>query len=501
VIKIVALALSAALALALIPGNPALAQHPSLQERIDRASAGATLTVDGGVYRENIVIDKPLSLAGMGWPVIDGGGSGDVVTITADDVTLSGFTIRGSGRAFSQEPAAVRVVGAHNATITGNRIEDSHFGVHITESHHATITGNTIDIGEGVDLARQRHGVYLWQVEHSVVATNTIRNTADGIHLEFAHNNGIGRNIVEQSRYGLHLMYAHNNSIVGNTVRDNLAGAVLMFSHGLVLKDNEITNNREGATGAGILLKDVDDIFAEGNTVIRNKYGLTAEGTPQSVGATAIFMRNLFALNDTGLGMMSNSPIHFTENAMIENAVQVKALGGRLASALLSGHGATAASTGHADHAMPAGAAAEASLPGGVSWAGNYWSDYRGYDANGDGLGDQPYEPRPQLAGMLAGNDNLRLFQFTIAQQAIDRAAEMFPVFRYEPVLRDETPLMQAPGPALPRQAGMNHGLFVISALLVLLSAALLHSILDLDQAAVFRGRRQLPPEAERSGA
>ena len=56
-------------------GQSAAASAPSsLQEQIDRAQPGDTLIVDGGVYYEHIVIDKPLTLKGRNGPVIDGEG-------------------------------------------------------------------------------------------------------------------------------------------------------------------------------------------------------------------------------------------------------------------------------------------------------------------------------------------------------------------------------------------------------------------------------------------
>ena len=468
----------------------------SLQERVDSAAPGATLNVDGGTYHETIVIDKPLSLAGTGLPVIDGDGRGDVVTITADNVSLSGFEIRGSGTAVSREPAAVKVENAHGVTLRANRIRDSHFGIHVTASHHATIAFNDIDAGSNTPIERRGHGIYLWEAGDSVIHGNTIRHAADGIHLEFSDGNGIGQNVVEESRYALHLMYSNNNKTLSNQFRHNLAGLVFMFSRDLLVKDNEIASNRRGATGAGLLLKDVDNIFVEGNTVVRNKYGLTAEGTPQAPGSTAVFLRNLFALNDTGLGLMSNAPITFVENSMVENTVQVKALGGDLGGEVLPGHGAAAPAPvqadtgGHAGHpangATIDGAQAQAgALPETAAWTvggrGNYWSDYRGYDANGDGVGDRPYRPEPAFAGGLTDNDTLRLFQFTLGQQAIDAAAKMFPLFRYGSVIEDSGPLMSPVGPAIPDERGVNTSLIVVSGLLLLLAAAILQSFLGLD--------------------
>ncbi len=425
-----------------------------LQSRIDRAPAGDTLVVEGGSYSGNIRIDKPLSLVGHGWPVIDGGGSGDVLTITASDVFVSGFVVRGSSHALTTEPAAIKVKGADRVQVVGNRLLDSHFGVHLTNSHENTIEGNVLDLGGGTSQARRGHGLYLWQVGHSAVRQNDIRNAADGIHLEFSETNVIADNAVTGSRYGIHFMYANGNKVLRNQIKRNLAGAVLMFSHEVIVKDNVIEENRQGATGAGILVKDCDNLFVEGNRLVRNKFGISVEGSPQSAGASAVFLRNLLALNDTGISVMSNSPITFVENAVVENGLQVRAMTSAAAAQMLGGHGgASDGSTDHSQHQQGAvTTTTDAQAPSGPKsavWAaegrGNYWSDFRGYDANGDGVGDRPYEARPAFAGRLESNDGLRAFRLTLAQQAIDAAATMFPISRRAPVLTDAAPLMSPP--------------------------------------------------------
>lgn len=45
-----------------------LADYTSIQDAIDRASAGATIVIDAGVYFENLVIDKPVHLVGPSDP-------------------------------------------------------------------------------------------------------------------------------------------------------------------------------------------------------------------------------------------------------------------------------------------------------------------------------------------------------------------------------------------------------------------------------------------------
>jgi nitrous oxidase accessory protein len=489
VVTVLALVLSGAIALTGPPGRhgpPVYAAFHTLQQQIDQARPGDTITIDGGRFNERITIDKPLTLIGRSNPVIDGGGQGDVLTITSSDVFVSGFTIRGAGQAMSKEPAAVKVSGATGVTLTGNRIEASRFGIYLLESHEAQVDHNVIDLGAKIPVERRGHGIYMWQSGHSAIRHNTIRNAADGVHLEFSATNVISDNKVSDSRYALHFMYANDNKVLRNTFRNNLAGAVLMFSRELIVKDNELSSNRAGATGAGMLLKDIDNLYVEGNKIERNKYGITAEGTPQSAGASAVFYRNLIALNDTGLGLMSNAPITFVENSMIDNSVQVKALGGAITS--LSGHDVKAPAdvqappAGGHDHAAAGQQAGPSgpnvALPAGAAWSangrGNYWSDYRGYDADGNGVGDKPYQPRPPFAGRLTGKDALRLFQFTPAQEAIDAAADMFPVYRYTPVIEDPAPLMRPPVTLAASSDSFDGGVLLASAGLLALAGAAL---------------------------
>ena len=359
----------------------------------------------------------------------------------SDDVIVSGFELRNSGHAVSQEPAAIKMDGFDRAKITGNRIRESYFGIHITDSNASTVRENDIKTGEGVPQQRRGHGLYLWQVYDATISGNDVSYAADGIHLEFAEHNFVFDNTVRDSRYALHLMSSNRNTIVSNTLTHNLMGAVLMFSHELIVKDNELSANRAGATGAGMLLKDCDNFFAEGNRLLRNKYGMTVEGTPQSKGTTAIFRQNTFALNDTGLALTTSSPITFVENAVIDNTVQVKAIVRQRrrdprAARLPCRPTAARIRVG-------------LSLPPAAVWSsngrGNFWSDYRGYDANSDGVGDRSYLPRASFAGRLEDDETLRFFQYTLAQQAIDMAADMFPVYRYGAVIQDEHPLMAPP--------------------------------------------------------
>ena len=65
--------------------------HSSLQSAIDEASPGDLIVVSDGIYHENVDLNKPLTLRGMGSkerPVLDAGGKGPAITISADGVAI-----------------------------------------------------------------------------------------------------------------------------------------------------------------------------------------------------------------------------------------------------------------------------------------------------------------------------------------------------------------------------------------------------------------------------
>jgi nitrous oxidase accessory protein len=78
-----------------------------------------------------------------------------------------------------------------------------------------------------------------------------------------------------------------------------------------------------------------------------------------------------------------------------------------------------------------------------ITWTNNDFDDYRGYDLDGDGIGDVPYELR-SLSSQLTGRfPDLEFFRGTPAFAAIDIASHVMPLFRTSTVLVDETPSMR----------------------------------------------------------
>ena len=117
-----------------------------IQDLIDNASVGDTIYIPSGTYYENIIINKSISLIGedKNTTIIDGGGDKDVVSISADEVHISGFTIQNSGCGRYPYYAGIKIHSISN-NITGIIISlNKGDGIFLNSSNSNTITDNII---------------------------------------------------------------------------------------------------------------------------------------------------------------------------------------------------------------------------------------------------------------------------------------------------------------------------------------------------------------------
>lgn len=383
-----------------------------LQELVDATDTGGTLEVPAGVYSGPVEIDRTMTVRGIGSPVVDGGGDGDVFHVSAPDVTIEGFIIRNTGASLDQENSGVSSDMAPRLVVRDNVFEDVLFGIFARNSAEALISGNEVG-AKDLPLGRRGDGIRLWESPRSIVEHNTITGGRDTV-MWFADEVIVRDNVVSGGRYGLHFMYSDGAVIERNHVSDNSVGMFLMYSLDLTLRDNVLEDNY-GPSGYGIGLKDVDGVTASGNRLLGNRIGLYLDNSPSAEGVVQHFESNVFAYNRTGVAFLPSVRNNiFTGNAFVDNGEQVG----------VQGTGAFSGNTWAVD---------------GV---GNFWSDYAGFDADDDGIGDIEYQSRELFSELTDTHPQLRFFDETPAARAVDVAANLFPVFRPRPKLTDPAPLM-----------------------------------------------------------
>ena len=123
---------------------PSGCDYTRIQLAINAADPGDTIEVHSGTYYENVDVNKQLILRGIdtgtGKPVVDAGGSGSAITLSADGITLEGFATTNSGSSWGD--AGIKVT-SNNNTITGCTASNNYWGICLdSSSSNNTITGN-----------------------------------------------------------------------------------------------------------------------------------------------------------------------------------------------------------------------------------------------------------------------------------------------------------------------------------------------------------------------
>jgi nitrous oxidase accessory protein len=237
----------------------------------------------------------------------------------------------------------------------------------------------------------------------------------------YSDNTRIEGNTVTDSRYGLHFMYASGSEVVGNTLHRNAVGAYAMYSSDLTYSRNEFTGNH-GPSGYGLALKESSRISIRDNVVAGNRTGLYFDNSPLAPDSFNDVERNVVANNDIGVAFVPSTKRNvFTSNRFEDNFQQVAVV----ASGTFEGNVWTR------------------------DGVGNFWSNYAGFDADRDGVGDVPHAEVSLFHSLLETEPMLRLFSLSPAQTALDLAARAFPAFLPPPTLVDTAPMTRAPQAAL----------------------------------------------------
>jgi len=223
------------------PGN-----YTRIQDAIDNASDGDTIFVYSGTYFENVVINKDaISLMGedRNTTIIDGGGTGDVVYISAYGENISGFTIQHSGGA-QWVDAGIDVYTNWN-NISGNIVKDNGlYGIQLTGSSRNIIYGNLIhnNYDDGISI--------LYSSNYNTILNNTVDdNLGDGISIKYSSDNLVSQNIITNNHNNAGIVLynsANNNTVCRNIIANYFQGIISKFSadNNIIYHNNFINNTQ-----------------------------------------------------------------------------------------------------------------------------------------------------------------------------------------------------------------------------------------------------------------
>jgi nitrous oxidase accessory protein len=311
-----------------------------IQQGIDHVNPGGIVYVYNGIYQTNVFIEKSISVFGQerATTIIQGLGVASTVTLDADGVIFSGFTVQRSGSTVFD---AVVEVESDNNLIINN-----------------VITGGDAD------------GIALDECTGNQIINNYFHDNqgypSDAIYLENAQNNIIARNIVSHNHEGVALEWgSHHNFVNDNTICNNLLDGISVWQSSYnTIGENTITGNGYN----GMYVKDCYE-----NTLFQNNIsdnGRNGIYLYLSANYNTVFENTIQGNVENGIWIDSSNDNHLYHNNLIQNTQQGADSGFNVW-----------------DDGYPS--------------AGNYWSDYTGDDeysgpdqniSGGDGIGDTPYE-------------------------------------------------------------------------------------------------------------
>ncbi|PMB75885.1 MAG: hypothetical protein C0193_00250, partial [Candidatus Bathyarchaeota archaeon] len=207
--------------------------YPTIQEAINAAAGGYTVYVRAGVYHENIVINKTLSLIGenMANTSISGGGLDNVIYINADHVSVKGFTILYAN-------SGIKLDSASRCNLSCNRIYNTMNGVFLYYNATFNFISESIIESQGGILLETS------SVNNNIIFGNEIYSTAAGIMLTESSHNVIVRNYITGSYFGVVAQLSSNNNVfVANNLYNNNVGIGVAESFNNEFYHNNLIGN------------------------------------------------------------------------------------------------------------------------------------------------------------------------------------------------------------------------------------------------------------------
>ena len=315
--------------------------YPTIASAIENASNGDTILVKNGTYEENAIkTTKNISIIGEGYQptivyltslsheiVIDVLGHTATFFDPAMTINANDFVL--SGLTIKSNGGDISLNG-NGIQVTANKIETT-FGM---SGSNLYVAGNIFSkVGFSANYSRITKNTITGGIclsgEYTIFSSNSITNEAPSVS---TNNCLITDNNISNAPYAIFPLYGNSNVFSDNVI-DHL-------SFGLWVRGSNNTIIKNQITRCGVALQPNPNNTYYGNTIANNLWGVDTVGS---------------LLNPDG------NSVTFYKNNMKDNTYQVNTLFNSKQDYFDDGK------------------------------EGNYWSDYRGSDSNGDGIGDTPY--------------------------------------------------------------------------------------------------------------
>lgn len=235
------------------------ADYISIQAAVENASVRDTIFVYNGTYNEIITIDKSLNITGENAvdTIIEGGGGQYVITVAADDVYISGFTITNSS---SLGLAAGVYVQGDNFTIDRCVGHDNYVSVYVQETNDVFITHCTF-------MDDSSSAIYVSNVERMNVYACIFNASDVGISVGGSNNIFISNcAFYAHTQYGISLNASTLVTLEHNALNNNECALQLFDTDNCIITACELRENTEGIRSQSVVMPSYE------NSIYRNNF-------------------------------------------------------------------------------------------------------------------------------------------------------------------------------------------------------------------------------------
>jgi S-layer-related duplication domain len=187
--------------------------YTSIQDAIENASSGDDIVVFPGLYSENLLINKPISIRSeLNNPetvvIRSVDNQNYAIFINSDDVAMKGFTVTGA-----DSSKAVFLYESSGCLIENNIVESNKYGIYLNNSDNNEVFNNTLRSNTYI-------GLCLFESNDNEIKSTYSSNDFIGFDLVRSCNNTVLENHLQDDNiYGIYFHESsHNNSLINNSI-------------------------------------------------------------------------------------------------------------------------------------------------------------------------------------------------------------------------------------------------------------------------------------------
>lgn len=319
------------------------ADIPTIQQAIDTASNGDTISIAAGTRAESLTITGKsivLTGAGVGVTIIDGGGVSDVITIEHSNVVIKKMTIKNglTGIAAGDRSSAeIDQVTVRNCINRGVHIDKNSNGVisNITSNNNGSdgigITRNSTAYLTGAIITNtnSRSGLHMFLNSSALIENATFTGNANGessigVYYSSSLYTASTTFSMAENRMGLDLSSGSAAGATADTIwtiTNSQQDAIGVYNNSGLNSRGKLTI-QSSANGSAIGVGDSSSISLRGDVSISDTYYSGLSVSKES-SATVYAKLEINQCSDDGISISRNSSvvINDTANIIVKNSL------------------------------------------------------------------------------------------------------------------------------------------------------------------------------------